>query len=206
VEAVRVARARQRGLLIAFEGIDASGKNTQSRMLYEWLKSKKILSEFLSFPDYSTAIGHEISAFLSGKREYPKEARHILYAANRYEHKEQIENWVRGENKIVVINRYSDSNIAYGVANGLSLQWLKAIESQMPQADYVFLLKATPELSKARKRKDRDIYETDPSFLNRVSEVYDALVEKGRWFSIEADRSVETIHYEISRFTEELIR
>ncbi len=194
-----------RGLLVAFEGIDASGKNTQSKMLFNWLKAKKYSAELVSFPDYSTVIGQEIRAFLTGKRAYSNEAKHVLYAANRYEHKEQIEKWLRVERKIVLVNRYSDSNVAYGVANGLSWQWLKAIESQMPQPDYVFLLKATPELSKDREKAERDIYEIDSSFLSRVSEVYDVLAEKGKWFVVDANRPVETIHYETLRLTEELI-
>ena len=174
-------------------------------MLFEWLKSKKYDTEYLSFPDYSTTIGQEIRAFLNGKKEYSKEARHILYAANRYEHKEEIENWIINKRKVVVVNRYTDSNIAYGTAEGLSLQWVKDIESQMPQADYVFLLEATPELSLARKKKNRDIFEADLTFLKRVSEVYSALVEKGKWFVIKGDRPVDLIHYEISRLFEELV-
>ena len=196
-----------RVLLISFEGIDASGKNTQSKLLHEWLKSNGVQSEYLSFPDYETAIGQEILAFLSGKKHYGLEARHMLYSANRYEHKDQIEEWLKTqkEGSVVIINRYCDSNIAYGVASGLPLQWLKELESRMPQADYVFFLRATPQLSIKRKSK-RDKFEVDFEFLNRVSEVYGALAESPNWFSLDADGSIESIHYEITRLANDLLK
>jgi dTMP kinase len=192
------------GVLVSFEGIDASGKNTQSRLLYGWLRSKGVPVELLSFPDYSTPIGREIRAFLSRKRNYSLEARHILYSANRYEHKDEIESWLQDSERIVVVNRYCDSNIAYGVAGGLPLEWLKQIESRMPQVDYVIYLKATPELSVKRKRQ-RDRFETDQMFLKRVSEVYRALAEDRSWFSIDAEQSVQTIHYEVTKTVEALL-
>lgn len=196
-------RDKKSGFLVSFEGIDASGKNTQSRMLFDYLKEKGMGAKYLSFPDYSTPIGQEIMNFLSGKREYNPESRHLLYAVNRYEHKESIENWV-SEGQIVVINRYSESNLAYGGANGLSLEWLLQIESLMPRSDYVFYLRLEPEISKARKL-NRDRYETDLGFLKRVSEVYEALAERGRWFAINADGPKDLIHYEIVKLLSSLM-
>lgn len=197
-------RDKNKGLLFTFEGIDASGKNTQSRMLFDYLKSKEIASEYLSFPDYSTPIGREIENFLARNREYNLESRHLLYAANRYEHKESIERWI-AEGKIVVINRYSESNLAYGVANGISLDWLRQIESRMPRSDYVIYLRISPEDSKTRK-ENRDRYETDLDFLRRVTKVYEVLVEHGRWFIIRADQPRDIIHYEIRKLVSALVR
>jgi dTMP kinase len=201
----RVAKSgkRRKGLLLSFEGIDASGKNTQSSMLVHFLRSKGIPCEFLSFPVYETIIGQEISSFLSGKKNYNSEARQLLYAANRYEFKDKIENWLNDE-KIVVINRYCESNIAYGVANGLPAEWIRNAESLMPRADYIFYLKATTKLSTLRKT-ERDKYESNLQFLSRVTEVYDAIFEKGRWFAIDAEGSIESIHREISSLAMTLI-
>ena len=196
-------RDNRRGYIITFEGIDASGKNTQSKMLFDYLKSEKISSEYLSFPDYSTPIGHEIENFLARTREYDLESRHLLYAANRYERKDLIEKWL-SEGKIIVINRYSESNLAYGVANGIPLEWLRQVESRMPRSNYVIYLRISPDISKLRKSK-RDRYETDLDFLRRVSEVYEALVEQGRWFVIKADQPMDLIHYEIVKLVSSLI-
>lgn len=200
----RNGEVRDNGLLLSFEGIDASGKKTQSTLLMEWMRSKGIPSEYISFPDYSTVVGREITAFLSGARQYPVEAAHMLYAVNRLEHKKEISRWI-SEGKAVLINRYCDSNIAYGGASGLSLDWLRQLESGMPQADYVFYLKGTPALSVERKTKGRDRFEADAHYLERVSLIYDSLSENPNWFSVGADDRVESIHYEISRIAEQLL-
>jgi dTMP kinase len=192
-----------RGMIFSLEGIDASGKKTQSMLIHKWLGTNGIPAEYDSFPDYSTVVGREISAFLSGSKIYPIEARHMLFSLNRLEHKERIEKWLI-EGKIVVINRYSDSGVAYGSASGLSIEWLKSLDSQMPQPDYVFYLKARTELLKQRK-SDRDTFELDLRFLERVSSVYDALAQSPNWFTIDADNSIESIHYEISRLAQKLL-
>lgn len=185
----------QEGVLISFEGIDAAGKNTQSRMLFDYFRRSGTACEYISFPDYTTPLGQEIRSFLERRIEYNLEARHLLYAANRYEHKERIEDWVT-KGKLVVINRYTESNLAYGSANGIPLDWLMQLESRMPKSDYIFYLKLSPEISAGRKR-NRDRYEADLAYLRRVSDVYDALIEPGRWFSVAADRPRDLVHYEI---------
>lgn len=186
-----------RGVLVSFEGIDASGKNTQSKMLCDTLKENGLDFEFLSFPVYTTPIGQEIRNYLQRRTEYGIETLHTIYSANRYEFKSQIDRWV-SEKKIVVLNRYCESNVAYGTAEGLPMTWLQNLESRMPQADHVFYLKITPELSSMRKTS-RDRFEGDLKFLKRVSQVYDAMAADPKWITLDAERDVEIIHYEITR-------
>jgi dTMP kinase len=181
--------------LVSFEGIDASGKNTQSKLLCDYFKENKVAFEFLSFPEYSTPIGTEIKNYLSLKRNYGAEAMHMLYAANRYEFKPTIDEWVT-QDKFVVLNRYCESNIAYGIAHGLPRLWLEGLENRMPQADYVVFLKIDPELSQKRKAS-RDRFETNLKFLGQVSEVYDALASAPRWITVDGDRDSSIVHYEV---------
>jgi dTMP kinase len=196
---------KDRGLIISLEGIDASGKYTQSNLLYKLLQNKGIRTSYTSFPDYTTAIGQEIRAFLSQTKDYTVAARHMLFSLNRLEHKNEIEAWLN-EGKIVVVNRYCDSNLAYGAASGLSIEWLRSLESEMPQASYVYYLRASPDLSKERKTRSRDKFETDIAFLDRVVSVYDTLAESPNWFIIDANNSIESVHYEVSKITEELLK
>ena len=190
-------------MLVSFEGIDASGKNTQSRMLFDVLREKGIPCEYASFPFYSSPIGQEIKNYLTGKHEYGPETRHLLYSANRYELKPSIDGWI-SEKKVVVLNRYCESNIAYGVADGLPLPWLEQIEGRMPKSDYIFYLKISPDTSVMRK-SSRDRFEANLNFLNRVSQVYDALASGPNWFTIDAAQDVGIIHYEITKTLSSLI-
>ena len=190
-------------MLVSFEGIDASGKNTQSRMLFDVLREKGIPCEYVSFPFYSSPIGQRIKNYLMGKHEYGAETRHLLYSANRYELKPSIDRWISEKNQLV-LNRYCESNIAYGVADGLPLLWLEQTEGRMPKSDYIFYLKISPDISVMRKTS-RDRFEANLNFLNRVSEVYDALALRPNWFTIDAVQDVGIIHYEIMKTLTSLI-
>ena len=85
-----MAVATARGKIVVLEGTDKAGKTTQSRMLLEALKNQGKVCVVIDFPDYNTPIGAEIRAFLDGRREYPSEAKHLLFSANRWEKKKEI--------------------------------------------------------------------------------------------------------------------
>ena len=98
-------------MLIAFEGLDQSGKETQARMLVAALRAERRRVETLSFPDYETAIGREIGEALAGHREYRADVMQLLYIANRFEKKPQILEWLAA-GAVVVCDRYVASSIA----------------------------------------------------------------------------------------------
>src|SRR5579885_2048536 len=110
--------ARDGGFLIAIEGPDAAGKRTQSSKLVSWFSEKGVRAFTMSFPDYGTPIGKEILTFLESKRDYPAQVRHMLFAANRWEKRDKILHLLE-QNTFLVVNRYTESNIVYGTANGL---------------------------------------------------------------------------------------
>ncbi len=112
-----------RGALIAFEGLDQSGKQTQTDALAAALIAAGHSCERLSFPDYSTAIGTEIHQALHGERDYAPDVMQLLYVANRYEFRARLETWV-ADGRIIVCDRYKASSIAYGEAQGLDAAWL----------------------------------------------------------------------------------
>ena len=86
--------APMHGLLIAFEGLDQSGKQTQAEMLRDRLKQDGHKARVVSFPDYGTSIGEEIARALAGEREYEPDVMQLLYVANRYERKADLKRWL----------------------------------------------------------------------------------------------------------------
>src|SRR5256714_4394701 len=78
------------GLLVAFEGLDQSGKQTQAELLRDWLASAGRSVRLLSFPDYETVIGAEIGRALRGERDYSADVMQLLYVANRDEWKGEV--------------------------------------------------------------------------------------------------------------------
>src|SRR5712691_13106399 len=180
-----------RGLLIAFEGLDQSGKQTQAELLRDRLTTAGRQVRLLSFPDYETAIGTEIRRGLRGEREYTADVMQLLYVANRYEWKGEIVR-EKAARTIVVCDRYLASSIAYGEAQGLDVAWLTEIQKYLPQPDITFLLDIPPEVSARRKTEDRDKYERDLSLLARVRESY-LRQARSDWVRLDANRAPDTI-------------
>src|SRR5580698_817298 len=105
-------------MLIAFEGLDQSGKQTQARRLRARLEADGHKVHPLAFPDYATPIGQEIAKALAGERDFAPDVMQLLYVANRLEYKPRLDAWL-GVGSIIVCDRYRASSVAYGEAQGL---------------------------------------------------------------------------------------
>ena len=185
------------GLLIAFEGLDQSGKQTQAERLRDHLVEGGALVRLLSFPAYETPIGAEIERALRGNREFGPEVMQLLYIANRYELKAQLER-ERARGTILVCDRYIASSVAYGEAQGLDPSWLEDIQKHLPQPDITFLLDIAPEVSARRKTEDRDRYERDLALLSRVRDSYRRQASRNNWIVLDAERPREVVAGDVS--------
>lgn len=177
-----------RGALIAFEGLDQSGKQTQTDALAASLAAAGSACERLSFPDYATAIGTELHRALHGQRDYAPDVMQLLYVANRYETRARIEGWLAA-GRTIVCDRYTASTIAYGEAQGLDPRWLADIQRFLPPADLTILLDIDPTVAVERKAIDRDRYERDLDLLTRVRQSYRSQASSTGWVLIPGDRS-----------------
>jgi dTMP kinase len=176
-----------RGLLIAFEGLDQSGKQTQAEQLRDRLIEAGRQVRLLSFPAYETPIGHEIRQALTGARDWGADVMQLLYIANRYEARPMIEREL-AQGTVLVCDRYVASSIAYGETQGLDAAWLRDVQRHLPEPDITFLLDIGPDVSARRKTADRDKYERDLALLARVRESYLRQAASGRWVRLDADR------------------
>lgn len=181
-----------RGHLIAFEGLDQSGKQTQAERLASAFRAAGHRVEELSFPDYHTAIGAEIGNALQGRREYSADTMQLLYIANRYEYRPQIEAWL-SEGAMVICDRYLASSIAYGEAQGLDSAWLIDTQRHLPQPSATILLDIPPEASLRRKQADRDKFERDLALLGRVRSSYQRQSEAPGWVCIDGHQDKDVV-------------
>ncbi len=182
--------------MIVLEGIDQSGKQTQTHLLSKKLGEHGFKVESLSFPLYSTVIGKEVKNYLQNNSTLPIEAMHMLLSANRWELKSLICEWI-SQNKYIIIDRYSYSNYAYGNANGLELSWLKALDSGLPSSDLTILLDIPVEVSFSRKNTQRDINERDSNILNKVRKLYLNFARELEWPIINGELNSDEIAKEI---------
>jgi len=181
-----------RGLLIVFEGLDQSGKQTQAERLKGEVERRGRASVLLDFPSYETHIGAEIGAALQGALEYGPDVMQLLYVANRYEKKPQIDTLLAA-GAVVVCDRYLASSIAYGEAQGLDAAWLRDIQRHLPPPDLTILLDIAPETAAGRKTTNRDRFERDLAMLSRVRESYLAQAKASGWLQLDGERPKDAV-------------
>src|SRR5579863_6515229 len=126
-----------RGLLIAIEGIDGSGKQTQAKLLEQSLKAEKSAVFSTGFPQYESWFGRMVGKFLNGDfgplETVDPRFTALLYAGDRFEAKNRITSALEA-GKIVLVDRYIGSNLAHQVARAPVpqraefLNWIEHLE------------------------------------------------------------------------------
>lgn len=192
MEEIKKAKAK----LIIIEGLDKAGKTTQSKLLFDFYnKTYPGQVSLLDFPDYTTKIGKEIKSFLQGEVDYNNEVKHILLSANRWEKKSEIER-LREQNKIIILNRYYQSNLVYGLANGMDYDWLVNLDKGLPLEDIVIILDIDPVISYKRGVENDfilDEFEKNKNFLEKARKNYIDLAKKFNWNVINSNSDTNSI-------------
>lgn len=195
-----------RGLLIAIEGIDGSGKNTQAKLLEHSLESRGYQVLATGFPQYESWFGNMVGKFLNGDfgslETVDPHFSALLYAGDRFEAKTRLESALTN-GKIVLVDRYVASNLAHQVARAPIdkrsefLRWIEHLEYSiygLPREDLILYLRVPP--SQAQKlvaqkaernytRKTHDIQEKSLHHLEDAAEMYDMLSRSKPWATIQ---------------------
>jgi dTMP kinase len=196
----------KRGLLIAIEGIDGSGKQTQAKLLEHSLSSRGYNVLATGFPQYESWFGHMVGKFLNGDfgplESVDPHFTALLYAGDRFESKTRIESALN-EGQIVLVDRYVASNLAHQVARAAPekrsefLRWIEHLEYAiygLPRENLILYLRVPP--SQAQKlvaqksernytRKTHDIQEKSLDHLEDSAEMYDMLSRSKPWATIQ---------------------
>lgn len=171
----------KKGFLVAFEGIDGSGKTTQTRLLYDCLQ-KRGLDVILSKEPTDSIYGRKIKKLAHKERPFvAPEEEYQLFVNDRRIHVEQLIKPALKDKKVVILDRYYFSTIAYQGALGLDPKEIQEQnESFAPIPEIVFLLKVPPRVGIRRIQKDRNetpnLFEQEEG-LGKVAEVFESLKE-----------------------------
>lgn len=210
-----------RGKLIVLEGTDSSGKKTQLGLLEKRLKLEGKKFEVMGFPTYTTKLGELVGRYLAGefgaKEEVGPEIGSMFFMMDRYQYKDKIRKTLESGTTIIM-DRYTTSNIfsaaeAEGEERFRIWEWIKAVDSRLPQPDVVVFLNVTPEISEKlfaqRAVKNpligqglKDIYEKDKTYQEKVRQLYLEIAKREKWIIVDcvrdgALRPPEDIHEEI---------
>ena len=184
--------------LFVIEGVDGAGKSTQIKLLKDFFSKRGYACEYLHFPRTETPFfGELIARFLRGEfgslNEVDPYLVAMLYAGDRKDAASMINNWL-SEDKIVLLDRYTYSNIAYQCAKlkdkpeqDKLMHWILSLEYDhfaIPKPNLNIFLDvpfafAEKNLSKTRTGDDRmylngnrDIHEESMTFQKMVRDIY----------------------------------
>lgn len=178
------------GKLIVIEGVDASGKATQTERLFNRLQGEHEAVRRISFPDYESDFSVPVKRYLAGdlgsdpNRVSPYAAS-LFYAIDRYASAKRDWGDFYEEGGILVADRYVTSNLVHQAAKIEGdktdfITWLDDLEYnklELPRPDLVLFLDMPPacarELMKDRANKitgqaQKDIHESDPNYLEKA--------------------------------------
>lgn len=168
-----------KGKFIVFEGLDGSGKSTQTKLLISHFKKEGYKVETIDFPRHGEKPAWLVDEYLRGKYGTAKEVgpycASIFYACDRYDAGFKIREWLK-EGKIVIADRYFASNIGHQggkIKNKKErkkyFDWLYNLEYKIlkiPKPDYNFILKTSfifslklaNKITDKEKKARREIY------------------------------------------------
>jgi len=197
----------KKGILIVFEGIDGSGKSTQIQILWNILENKGLdvvvfrepsqgpwgqkIKEKAAFPD-SLSPEEELELFVNDRKDnIQKNLRPAL-----------------AKNKIVLLDRYYFSTMAYQGAKGLDVEKIRLINEKFAiRPDLVFILDvdAGRALHRIQDRKNKDLLFERLDYLVEVRKEYRRF-EGENIFHIDSEKTPEEISKNISSVVFEYIR
>ncbi|OGQ96148.1 MAG: dTMP kinase [Deltaproteobacteria bacterium RIFOXYD12_FULL_57_12] len=169
---------RQRGVLIAFEGIDGTGKSTQLRLLAEELQRRGYKVVQTREPT-DGPFGRRLRELFADRQSMSREAELELFMADRRQHVEEVIGPALRDGRVVLTDRYYFSTAAYQGAAGFDPDEIIRMNEQFaPVPDLVLLLVASPATGVDRIRCGRgealNDFEQEEG-LQRVAAVFDRL-------------------------------
>jgi dTMP kinase len=190
-----------RGRLIAFEGIDGSGKSTQVRRV------AADRGALCTFEPGDTELGAALRAVaLHGTASMTPLAELLVMAADRAQHVAQVIEPALADGRDVVCDRFDGSTLAYqGYGRGLDLDEIRAVLSvatggMSPDATVLLDCPVADALRRvAGDDGTPDRFEGDERFLGRVRDGFLALADLGSWIVVDATLPVD----EVARLVDE---
>ena len=210
------------GKFILLEGTDSCGKKTQATLLAEKLKKEGKKVEMIHFPTYQqTPLGILVAKYLKGdfgsKEEVTPEIGSLFYSLDRYQFQKELKEKLKS-GITVIADRYTASNIFQaakleGDDRFEIWEWIKAIDSRIPQPDATIVLNVPVKISKdlfsKREKKneliegEKDIHEADLDYQEKVRKTYLEIAKREGWLIVNCCRQdgefipPEEIHNEI---------
>lgn len=209
--------------LIVIEGLDGSGKGTQSKLVYEELKNRGYKVKKLTFPDYDSPTSSLVKMYLGGELGDSPDAVNA-YAASAFYAVDRVASYLKTWKKdyeecdYIIADRYVTSNIIYQMSKVAEnerdeyIKWCEDFEYNrlgVPKPDVVIYLDMPPHVSQklmsnryAGDESKKDIHEKNMNFLLSCRESALYALEKLSWIHLscaqgDTPKSIENITQQI---------
>jgi dTMP kinase len=213
-------------MLIVFEGVDSSGKETHSRKAYERLIKEGYVARKISFPNYESKAAGAINMYLNG--EFGKKPESVnpfavstFYAIDRFASYTQDWGVAVASGEIVIADRYTTSNVIHQGAKIKDddkrqeyIEWLCDLEFErfkLPRPDKVIFLDMPMEfrIELLKDRWEKDIHESDVEYMKSVHLYARRIAQEQCWRRVsivkdDALRTIEDVHNEVYQIILEL--
>ena len=191
-------------MLINLEGIDGCGKSTQSQLLMDEFEKNDEKTILLKEPT-NGKYGRKLWEMLSGKIEATTEEILELFVMDRKEHVDQKINPALNEGKIVLMDRYYYSTMAYQAAAGIDVKRIRKDNEFAPKPDIVLIFDLPADLAMKRVRGHSvaDVFEKE-EHLEKVRKAYLNLENDPLVRIIDATRTPEEIFDEVWKLVSEV--
>ncbi len=187
---------KRKGYFICIEGLDKSGKTSQSILLVEALCRKGFDAVYTTEPS-NGEIGRFIRKYILHRKDRVSPiVEALLFAADRADHVENEIKPLLDDGKIVVSDRYVYSSLAYQGAAGLSLDWIEAINKHVLRPDLAIYIDVSVENLVKRYGKEKSVMEQFET-QKKVKRIYNSLVKEEKLIPVNGEQSIESAANEI---------
>lgn len=207
---------RRRGLLVAFEGPDGSGKTTQRKLFKTWLEYEGY--DVVTTKWNSSDLIKPLIKSRKAIRALSPEEYSLFHSADFRHRVEQVILPALWDGKLLIADRFLFTGLARDAARGLDLDWVLKLYQPLLWPDMVFYFAVSPGTSRKRVSATRvpnfyeagqDVIEVaDPvesyqRFIGRVIQEYESLAVIFNFITIDAERSISEQHHQIRRLFRE---
>lgn len=211
------------GKLVVIEGLDGSGKNTQTKLLLEYFDNIGVKNKYVTFPNYESPSSslikmYQNSEFGSEPNSVNAYAASSFYAVDRFASFKKFWEKEYIEGHVILCDRYTTSNAIYQMCKlpesewDMYLEWLSDYEYcklELPKPDKVIYLSVPIEISQSLLTKrymgneaQKDIHESNLKFLKDCKKAAEYVAKIQNWCKIECTnggvmRSMVSIHEDV---------
>jgi dTMP kinase len=195
----------KRGTLIAFEGLDGSGKSTQLELLAAELRAAG-RSVLTTHEPTDGVMGQRIRAMARSGEVIPPEEELRWFVVDRREHVRDTIEPALAAGRVVLTDRYTLSSVAYQGARGLDRgEILLAGEAEFPLPDLALVFELDADVGLARVKARRGVAEPSfeqSEFLRKAEKIFESL-ERPYIERIDASPVPEEVHERVREVVRE---